>query len=89
MLAIGVLRGLQDAGLRVPEDCSVAGFDNITISGFTTPPLTTLDQPKRTIGAQAARLVLGLLDGAEDASPKIQTLKGTLLIRRSTARPTR
>ncbi len=89
MLAIGVLRGLQEVGLRIPEDCSVAGFDNITISAFTTPPLTTLDQPKRTIGAQAARLVLGLLDGAEDASPKIQTLKGTLLIRRSTARPTR
>jgi DNA-binding LacI/PurR family transcriptional regulator len=89
MLAIGLLRGLQDAGLRIPEDISVAGFDNITISAFTTPPLTTLDQPKRTIGAQAARLVLGLLEGAEDTSPKIQTLKGTLLVRRSTARPER
>ena len=87
MLAIGLLRGLQDAGLRVPEDISVAGFDNITISAFTTPPLTTLDQPKRTIGAQAARLVLGLLEGVENTSPKIQTLKGTLLVRRSTARP--
>lgn len=86
MLAIGLLRGLQDAGLRIPEDCSVAGFDNITISAFTTPPLTTLDQPKRTIGAQAAHLVLGLLEGVDIASPKIQTLKGTLLIRRSTAR---
>jgi DNA-binding LacI/PurR family transcriptional regulator len=86
MLAMGLLRGLQDAGRRVPEDISVAGFDNITISAFTTPPLTTLDQPKRTIGAQAARLVLGLLEGADNASPKIQTLKGTLLVRRSTAR---
>jgi DNA-binding LacI/PurR family transcriptional regulator len=86
MLAVGLLRGLQDAGLRIPDDISVAGFDNITISAFTTPPLTTLDQPKRTIGAQAAHLVLGLLEGVDNASPKIQTLKGTLLIRRSTAR---
>jgi LacI family transcriptional regulator len=89
MLAIGLLRGMQNAGLRIPEDFSVAGFDNITISAFTTPPLTTLDQPKHTIGAQAARLVLGLLEGVDNASPKIQTLKGTLLVRRSTARPER
>mgnify|MGYP002385715709 FL=1 len=89
MLAIGLLRGMQNAGLRIPEDFSIAGFDNITISAFTTPPLTTLDQPKHTIGAQAARLVLGLLEGADNASPKIQTLKGTLLVRRSTARPER
>ena len=89
MLAIGLLRGMQNAGLRIPEDFSIAGFDNITISAFTTPPLTTLDQPKHTIGAQAARLVLGLLEGVDNASPKIQTLKGTLLVRRSTARPER
>jgi DNA-binding LacI/PurR family transcriptional regulator len=89
MLAIGVLRGLQEAGLRVPEDCSVAGFDNITFSSYTTPPLTTFDQPKRTIGEQAARLVLGLLDQSGDAGapgPKIQTLKGSLLVRTSTGR---
>jgi DNA-binding LacI/PurR family transcriptional regulator len=87
MLAIGVLRGLQDSGLRVPEDCSVAGFDNITFSAFTNPPLTTFDQPKRTIGTQAAELVLGLLDNEEALGPKIQMLKGNLLVRGSTARP--
>lgn len=87
MLAIGLLRGLQESGLRVPADCSVAGFDNITLSAFTTPPLTTFDQPKRTIGAQAAELVLGLLDDEDALGPKIQTLKGSLLVRGSTARP--
>ncbi len=87
MLAIGLLRGLQESGLRVPEDCSVAGFDNITFSAFTTPPLTTFDQPKRTIGAQAAELVLGLLDDEDSLGPKIKTLKGSLLVRGSTARP--
>jgi DNA-binding LacI/PurR family transcriptional regulator len=86
MLAIGVLRGLQESGLRVPNECSVAGFDNITFSAFTNPPLTTFDQPKRFIGTEAARLVLGLLN--EDApGPKIQTLQGSLLVRGSTARP--
>ncbi|MGB8252101.1 MAG: LacI family DNA-binding transcriptional regulator [Anaerolineaceae bacterium] len=90
MLAIGVLRGLQASGLRVPEDCSIVGFDNIIFSAFTTPPLTTFDQPKRTIGVQAAQLILGLVDlnGAEKAlDSKILTLKGSLLLRASTAAP--
>jgi DNA-binding LacI/PurR family transcriptional regulator len=90
MLAIGVLRGLQDAGLRVPQDCSVVGFDNISFSAFTTPPLTTFDQPKRTIGAQAAQLILQLLEqGPVHNGLKILSLKGRLLLRASTAAPTR
>jgi len=88
MLAIGVLSGLQASGLRVPEDCSIVGFDNITISAFTTPPLTTFDQPKRTIGVQAAQLMLGLLDLSNNGDEsKIQTLKGSLLLRASTTAP--
>lgn len=89
MLAMGVLQGLHSAGVRVPEDMSVTGFDNIFFSAYTNPPLTTFDQPKRSIGAEAARLVLGLLDdaGMENASPKIQMLKGRLQVRASTARP--
>jgi len=90
MLAIGVMRGLQAAGLRVPEDCSIVGFDNITFSAFTNPPLTTFDQPKRTIGVQAAQLMLGLLDLSNDGKAresKIQTLKGRLLLRASTTAP--
>ena len=88
MLAIGLLRGLQDAGLRVPEDCSVVGFDNISLSAFTTPPLTTFDQPKRTIGAQAAQLILQLLEqGPVFNGLKILSLKGDLLLRASTAPP--
>ncbi len=88
MLAIGVLRGLQDAGLRVPQNCSVVGFDNISFSAFTTPPLTTFDQPKRTIGAQAAQLILHLLEhGPVPDGSKITSLKGRLLLRASTAAP--
>ncbi len=87
MMAIGVLQKLQQAGIRVPEQISITGFDNILFSAYTTPPLTTFDQPKRTIGAQAAQLVLDLLAGEDLQEPKIQILKGSLLVRSSTAMP--
>jgi len=91
MLAVGVLQGLQQAGIRVPAEFSVTGFDNIVFSAYTNPPLTTFDQPKQFIGAEAARLLLGLLqspacDGAS-AQPKVRMLKGRLLVRKSTAPP--
>jgi len=91
MIAIGLLAGLRRAGLRVPTDCSVAGFDNIIFSAFTNPPLTTFDQPKRHIGSEAARLLLGLSNPLPDdpilAQPRIQVLRGKLLLRESTAPP--
>ncbi len=90
MLAIGMLLGLHMKGIRVPEDISVVGFDNIVFSAYTNPPLTTIDQPKRSIGAEAARLILGLLnslDNEEFPKKRIQKLKGNLLIRQSTASP--
>lgn len=90
-LAAGLLQELQQAGLRVPRDCSVAGFDNIAFSAYTFPPLTTLDQPKRQIGAQATRLLLQQVDpdpreGAVPG-PRTQALQGRLLVRASTAPP--
>jgi len=87
MLAIGVLNGLHSVGLHVPEDISIVGFDNIVFSAYTNPPLTTLDQPKRHIGAEAARLILGLLDNEETFEQQIQKLKGRLLVRQSTSPP--
>ena len=90
MLAIGVLNGLHKAGIRVPEDISVVGFDNIVFSAYTNPSLTTLDQPKHYIGAEAARLILGLLDPPADKQvpqQQIQKLKGRLLVRQSSAPP--
>jgi len=52
-MAIGVLRELRDRGLRVPQDVSVTGFDNIRLSQFCSPPLTTVDIPRGRIGATA------------------------------------
>jgi DNA-binding LacI/PurR family transcriptional regulator len=90
MMAVGVLQGLGRAGLRVPADCSVTGFDNIVFSAYTCPPLTTFDQPKYSIGAEAARLILDLLRapaGQVASGPEIRLLQGRLLVRQSTAPP--
>jgi DNA-binding LacI/PurR family transcriptional regulator len=84
-LATGLLKGMQSAGVDVPGDISVTGFDNITMSAYTNPPLTTFDQPKRFIGMEAARLLLGLLQHEKDEGEKVKMLKGKLLIRASTA----
>jgi DNA-binding LacI/PurR family transcriptional regulator len=88
MIATGVLKGLHQAGIKVPEEMSVTGFDNITLSAYTYPPLTTFNQPKRFIGSEAARLILDLLNtpaGEENAEPKVRRLRGQLLVRMSTA----
>ena len=90
MMAIGILKSLQSRGIRVPEDFSVTGFDNIVFSNYTNPPLTTFDQPKRFIGQKAAELILSLIDSTSKTSvpeQKIQVLKGNLLVRESTAPP--
>jgi DNA-binding LacI/PurR family transcriptional regulator len=90
MVAIGVLKGCRSAGIRVPQDLSVTGFDNITFSDYTHPTLTTLDQPKREIGREAAQLLLNLLSSDQEQTPQTQqvkVLKGRLLVRESTAPP--
>ena len=89
MMAIGVLKSLQQSGIQVPEDFSVTGFDNIVFSAYTSPPLTTFDQPKRSIGSKAAEQLFALLNSTPDENtayqPKIHMLQGRLLVRKSTA----
>lgn len=62
MMAIGALRALQESGLNVPKDCSVAGFDDIEISKFVDPPLTTVHQPCYQIGETAFKKLLKLMN---------------------------
>jgi len=56
--AFGAIRALTRAGLRVPEQCSVVGFDDVAASSLCTPPLTTIRQPMEAMGAMAASIVL-------------------------------
>jgi len=88
LMAIGALKALTQAGISVPGQVSLAGFDNIEYSAYTQPPLTTFDQPKRDIGSQAARLLLDRIqaDGNNgNGEPISQVMRGQLLVRTSTA----
>ncbi len=85
MMAIGVIRTLQNLRIRVPQDVSVLGFDNMTISKMITPALTTIDQCTREIGSQAIEL---LKKGFENPSapPETVRFKPKLVERESVAR---
>jgi DNA-binding LacI/PurR family transcriptional regulator len=85
MSALGVLRRLQLAGLEVPRDVSVVGFDDLFLAQFCHPPLTTVRQPKRRMGQLAMETLLSLLAGAE--SEENITVPGELIVRESTAPP--
>jgi DNA-binding LacI/PurR family transcriptional regulator len=62
VMAIGVLKAIADAGLRIPQDISVTGFDGIEMSQFTTPALTTVRQPVETMSRQALQLLMRLIN---------------------------
>jgi DNA-binding LacI/PurR family transcriptional regulator len=84
--AIGAMRAFQEAGLRVPDDISVVGFDDISIASFSIPPLTTVRQPLLKMGRIAAET---LLDRIEDRAPFIPEIavEPELITRRSTGPP--
>jgi len=89
LMAVGALSVLRQNGLRVPEDISIAGFDNIPYSAYTTPALTTFDQPKRSIGDEAASMLLELISSNASSQsrrkPLNKMMRGELLVRKSTA----
>ena len=82
MSALGVLRAAAENGLRVPEDLSVIGFDDIPEARTSTPPLTTLAQPLQDIGARALRMLIELLEGHE--VPSRVHLPAELVVRGTT-----
>ena len=84
--ALGVLRAAREAGLRVPEDLSVVGFDDIPLAAWITPALTTVRQPLTEMAAVA---VSTLLEGAEGGEPPRRRveLATDLIVRESTAPP--
>jgi DNA-binding LacI/PurR family transcriptional regulator len=82
-MAIGVLRAARELGLRVPEDLSVVGFDDIDISEYTNPPLTTVHQPIRMKGESAVRLLLSVVQ-RRHLRPEQIRLETRLMVRAST-----
>lgn len=83
-IAIGAMRGLQDAGLRVPRDLSVMGFNNQDISLMTSPTLTTIDQNIAETVATAAEVLLAQLTEGVRAKPIVRLIKPSLVVREST-----
>jgi LacI family transcriptional regulator len=79
-MAIGVLRALRDAGLRAPDDVSVTGFDNIELSEYLIPSLTTADIPRRRIG----RTIFEVLAGGPGKEGREILIEPRLVFREST-----
>jgi LacI family transcriptional regulator len=84
--AIATVEVATGLGLRVPADLSVVGFDNIPESALNDPPLTTVDQPIRTMGQRAIDLLVALIRGGEPELTHV-TLPTRLVVRASTAAP--
>jgi LacI family transcriptional regulator len=81
-MAIGAMRELQAAGIRVPADLAVVGFDDMRLSALLAPPLTTIRQPMRLIGERAcSRLLQRIADPA--LPPQAERLPTELIIRES------
>ena len=84
--AIRVLEIAAELGLRVPEELSVVGYDNVPEAASAVPPLTSIAQPMHQMGAEAVRILLGLLSG--ETGEEHLRLPATLVVRASTAPPT-
>lgn len=87
MTAIGALRQLQLRKLRVPEDISIVGFDDLFIASYMNPPLTTVHQPRRLMGRLAMESLLRLISSEETA--RTTKVPAELIVRDSTAPPPR
>lgn len=81
--AIGSIRALQDANLRVPQDVSVIGFDDIKAAAFTLPRLTTISQPLTEMGRLATQSLLGRINGDTEPGDEI-VVEPKLVVREST-----
>ena len=83
-MAIGAISAARRHGLRVPDDLSVVGFDDIDLASHTDPPLTTVHQPIRQKGEEAVRLLRSVIERPDGTPPDQRRLDTRLLIRGST-----
>jgi DNA-binding LacI/PurR family transcriptional regulator len=83
--AIGAIRAIQEEGLRIPQDVSVVGFDDIPWAAFHTPSLTTVQQPLVKMGQMAAETLIRMIEQEGEHSSEI-AIEPTLVVRESTGR---
>ena len=84
--ALGMYEAARRAGVRIPDDLSVIGFDDLSFTQWAGPPMTTVRQPLVQMGAAAARMVLALSEGERLEQHRVE-LATTLVVRDSTAPP--
>jgi len=83
LMAIGLMHGFRDAGLRVPDDVSVVGFDDIPVAAHVWPPLTTVHQDFPELGRRAIGLLLAEIDG--EPAPSYGAIRPQVQVRASSA----
>jgi DNA-binding LacI/PurR family transcriptional regulator len=84
--AVGAMRAFQEAGIRIPQDVSVVGFDDVSIASFSIPSLTTVRQPLVEMGRIAARTLIDRIEDGASFTPEI-AVEPELMLRNSTAPP--
>lgn len=87
LCALGFMLRVQEVGIRVPEDVSVAGFDGITAGTFVRPALTSFSSSARGLGEAMARLLIDVITNPDQRLPDVMVPPGRLLQRASTAPP--
>jgi LacI family transcriptional regulator len=87
LIAIGAMKAFMKAGLKVPGDVSVIGFDDIAAASYVQPPLTTIAGRKRQMGRAAIEMLLNLLKAGESVFPGTMKLPVDLIVRESTGPP--
>lgn len=83
LMAVGVCRAALEAGLRIPRDLAVVGYDDIPMAELIHPPLTTVAQPTYQMGELAARLLMERLEGRAGPEPRRVVLEARLVVRES------
>jgi DNA-binding LacI/PurR family transcriptional regulator len=86
-MAIGLIRALVEAGRRVPDDVSVVGFDDIPVSAYVTPPLTTVRQPFDAVATEGLALLVHAIEKPQVDLPPAADQPVELIVRASTAPP--
>ena len=81
VVALGAMSAIRTAGLGIPDDVAVVGFDDIFLAAHAHPPLTTVRVPAYGLGWSAAEVLITLIEGSEEVSSV--TLKTELVIRES------
>lgn len=84
LVAIGLMHGLQAAGVKIPDQVSVIGFDDIITSRLVTPPLTTVASPTRQMGAMGVKNVVAMIKGAQHKAVEALVIPVQLRVRGST-----